>query len=70
MGYPNIRAEMARKNITVTMLARDPEINCTVGTMSRKLSGKDDLKCREIKAIKRILQTNLTIDEMLEESED
>ena len=69
MGYPNIRAEMARKNITVTMLARDPEINCTVGTMSRKLSGKDDLKCREIKAIKRILETNMTIDELLEESE-
>lgn len=60
--YPELRAEMARKNISVTMIASDPRIRRTVSTMSMKLTGKADLLLREAIAIKQILETNTPIE--------
>lgn len=60
--YPELRAEMARKNITVTMIATDPRINRTVGTMSMKLSGKADLLFREAVIIKEIVKSELPLE--------
>lgn len=60
--YPELRAEMARKNISVTMIANDPRIRRTVSTMSMKLTGKADLLLREAIAIKQILGTNTPIE--------
>lgn len=64
--YPNVRAEMARKNITITMLAKDPRIDCAVSTMSLKLKGKYDLSFKEAVSIKAILETDLTLEELFE----
>lgn len=41
--YPTLRAEMARRKIILKDLAEDPEINCTISTMSLKLGGKAPL---------------------------
>lgn len=60
--YPNLRAEMARKNISITMIANDPRIRRTVGTMSMKLNGKADLLLREALAIKEILGVDTPIE--------
>lgn len=60
--YPELRAEMARKNISVTMIASDPRIRRTVSTMSMKLTGKADLLLREAITIKQILGTNTPIE--------
>lgn len=60
--YPELRVEMARKNISVTMIANDPRIRRTVSTMSMKLTGKADLLLREAIAIKQILETNTPIE--------
>lgn len=60
--YPKLRAEMARNNISVTMIASDPRIRRTVSTMSMKLTGKADLLLREAIAIKQILGTNTPIE--------
>ena len=60
--YPELRAEMARKNNSVTMIANDPRIRRTVSTMSMKLTGKADLLLREAIAIKHILGTNTPIE--------
>ena len=60
--YPELRVEMARKNISVTMIANDPRIRRTVSTMSMKLTGKADLLLREAIAIKQILGTNTPIE--------
>lgn len=46
--YPNLRAEMARKRVTIKMLA--DELNVTQSTMCAKL-GTDRLKVSEAKVI-------------------
>ena len=53
--FPEVRAEMARKNITLKMMAHDGRINCTVSTLSLKLNGKAPLLFGEASAIKAIL---------------
>lgn len=32
--YPEVKGEMARKNITLAMIANDPRVDCTVSTLS------------------------------------
>lgn len=67
--YPELLAEMARKNITITQIARDPRINRTISTMSMKLSGKADLLFREAIAIKEIIDSKLPIEVLFREKE-
>lgn len=62
--YPEVRAEMARQNITLATLAEDPRIDCTVSTMSLKLKGRANLTLPEAKAIKEILKSDLTLEEL------
>lgn len=48
--FPNLKAEMARKNITQGMLARTLGIN--LSTMSAKLNSEDRIKLSECQKIK------------------
>lgn len=68
--YPEVKAEMARKNITITAIAKDPRVNCTVSTMSQKLKGKYPVLLKEAVAIKAILNSDLTLEELFKEAEE
>lgn len=58
--YSNLRAEMARKNITGYELAE--KIGITNGTFSMKFNGKSDFTLNEAVKIKNALETDLTIE--------
>lgn len=58
--YSNLRAEMARKNITGYELAE--KIGITNGTFSAKFNGKSEFTLDEAFKIKSILETDLTIE--------
>ena len=60
--YPNLRAEMARRNVTVHQLAI--VLNVTSNTMSLKLKGKAPISLQEAIKIKDYLQTDLTLEEL------
>lgn len=64
--YPEVRAEMARKNITLKRMAHDRRINCTLSTLSLKLNGKSPLLYREACAIKSILKSELPLEKLFE----
>lgn len=65
--YPNLRAEMARKKITGTELAK--QIGVTNGTFSAKFNGKFDFTLDEAQAIKKVLGTDISIEELFEPDE-
>lgn len=65
--YPNLRAEMARKNITLADLA--DSVGVTVSTISQKLNGKFPITLKEAKAIKERIGVDLPLEELFEEAE-
>ena len=58
--YPNIKAEMARKNVTIEMLAQHLKKN--KGTICAKLNGKSEFSIPEAEKIRDYLNPALTID--------
>lgn len=66
--YPNLRAEMARHGVTGGMLAQ--ELNITESTFSLKLNGKYDFTYAEAIAIKLVLKSDLTLEELFHEREE
>lgn len=66
--YPNLEAEMARRKISRLHLAR--ELSITPTTLSLKLNGKSDLSLRECVRIKRVLNTEETVDYLFETEEE
>ena len=60
--YKNLEAELSRKGLTKTELAK--EMGITISTLSLKLSGKSNLTLPEALKIKEILNVNLTIEEL------
>ena len=66
--YPNVDGERAKKKITLAMMANDPRIDCTVSTLSLKLTGKAPLLFREAVAIKDILKSDLPLEVLFEEA--
>lgn len=68
--YPEVRAEMGRKNITLTAIAKDPRVDCTVSTLSQKLKGKYPITLKEAVGIKAILNSDLTLEELFKEAEE
>ena len=60
--FPNLRAEMARRKITVAMLAKF--LGKRVSTISAKMNGKSQFTLEECKAIKAFLKTELTLEEL------
>lgn len=65
--YPNVDAERARLKITLSMIAEDPRIDCTVSTLSLKLAGKAPLLFKEAVAIKDILNSDLPLEVLFKE---
>lgn len=58
--YPNLRAEMARRNITGYELAE--KIGITNGTFSLKFNGKSEFTLDEALKIKNVLESDLSIE--------
>lgn len=57
-----LRAEMIKKNKTITQLAS--EIGVTEKTLRNKINGDTDFTLPEAQAIRRILKSELTLDEL------
>ncbi len=62
--YPNLRAEIARKGVTATAIA--DALGITKGTLSQKMQGKSAFTVPEAKAIKKLLDADVTIDELFD----
>lgn len=60
--YPEIRAEMARNKISLDTIANSLE--CTVSTASLKLNGKAPITLKEAIIIKRVIKSDLPIEEL------
>ena len=70
--YPNFRAEYARKNLTLEKLVNElakKGIEISVSQLSSKINGKSPIRLTEAKALKEIIETDLTIDELFEVEE-
>ena len=63
--FKNVKAEMVRKSFTLAKLAT--ELGLSVSTLSSKLRGKTRLTFAEAGAIKRILKSDLTLEELFAE---
>lgn len=59
--FPEVRAEMARHNVTLFMIASDPRINKSVSTMSKKLNGETPLTWAEAVVIRDILNSDMSM---------
>ncbi len=55
----NIKAEMARKNITITEMAK--KIGISTNSLSSKLNKKTDFKVKEVEKISKVLNVSLNI---------
>lgn len=58
--YPNLKAEMARRKVTQSELAK--QLNITIGTMSLKLNGKSNFDFDECTKIKSFLGTEKSLE--------
>lgn len=60
--YPEVRAEMARKKISLDTIANG--LGCTISTASLKLNGKAPITLKEAIKIKSIIKSDLPIEEL------
>jgi DNA-binding XRE family transcriptional regulator len=65
--YKNLRAEMARANMTVAVLA--PQIGISEKTLRNKLNGETDFTWPEALTIRRLVNPSINIEEMFEKEE-
>lgn len=65
--YPNLRAEMGRKNVDLSTLAE--ALGITLQTVSRKFNGKNDWTYHEAVAVKNYLSVDIPLEELFEEEE-
>lgn len=62
--HRNLRAEMVKKNKTICQLASD--IGVVEKTLRNKINGDTDFTLPEAQAIRRILNSDLTLDELFQ----
>jgi len=62
--YPNLRAEIARRNLTNAIVAN--EINISESQFSLKMNGKYPFTLKEAISIRKYLNTTLSIEELFE----
>ena len=60
--YANLRAEMARKRITIKSVAE--HLGQGVATISNKINGKSDFTVPEAVEIKKFIAVDMPIDEL------
>ncbi len=65
--HRKLRAEMVKKNKTISQLASD--IGVVEKTLRNKINGNTDFTLPEAQAIRKILQSDLTLDELFETEE-
>ena len=65
--FPNLEAEMARKKVMKSDLAK--LLHRTNGAITTRMDGTSEWLVWEIKAIKEYLQTDLTLDELFDEED-
>ena len=63
--YQNLRAELARKGLTMTDVAN--ELGVRLATISDKMNGKYPITLNEAKKIKRFLNVDLPLEELFKE---
>ena len=63
--YQNLRAELARKGLTLTDVAN--ELGVRLATISDKMNGKYPITLNEAKKIKRFLNVDLPLEELFKE---
>ena len=71
MIYPNLRAEFARKGLTISQGREElmkRGIRMTLSTLSPKLNGKYQLSLNEAKAIKDIIGVDIPLEVLFEEA--
>lgn len=66
--FPNVNAERARLGLTLDEMAK--QLNMKRGTLSLKLNKKSPITLDEAKKIKRILKTDMSIDELFREEDE
>ena len=64
--YPNVKAEIARKGLTLDAIAKAIGISLT--TLSQKLNGKYPITLNEAKKIKVVLGVNIPLEVLFEEA--
>ena len=68
--YPNLRAEMTRRNVTavdvVEGILKESDIQISVSHFSQKLNGKYPFTLDQAFAIKKFLKTKLSIDTLFQ----
>lgn len=67
--FENLKAEMARKAITMADLAIDKELNLSYETIRNKFSGKTEWNNREMRLIKQKYFPDKTIDYLFAQRE-
>lgn len=68
--YPNMRAEIARKNLRLEDIVakmKKKGFNLSVSMLSQKLNGKYPLYLDEAKALKAIVETDIPIEVLFSE---
>lgn len=65
--FSSLRAEMARNGVTIEQIAK--EVGVCRETMSRKLSGKSDLKLNEALLISKKFFPNVSVWDLFSELE-
>lgn len=66
--YPNLKAEMARRNITIEGLGNI--LGITPPAASKKCSGKTDFTLKEAVTIKEALGVDIPLDVLFEHAEE
>lgn len=69
--YPNLNAELARKNLTLENVVdelRKRGIYRTIATLSLKKNGRYPFTLNEAKALKAIVGTDLPLEVLFEEA--
>ena len=68
MAYPNLKAEIARSGLTYNEILergkKDGRLDCTISTLSLKINGKAEFTLNESMALKEIIGTDLTLNEL------
>lgn len=66
--YPNLRAEMARRQITGNQIAE--KLGIWSSTFSAKASGKSAFTLDEAMVIKDILRTDISLEELFQKEDE
>ncbi|MFR2570940.1 MAG: hypothetical protein ACLS90_04455 [Clostridia bacterium] len=65
--FENLKAEMARKDLTIMDLSKDTELNLSYETLRNKFSGKTEWNKREMFLLKKNYFQDKTIEYLFEQ---